>query len=183
VRTKRWISSSIAESQWSTELALYSSADYHVNNLVSPVLFQEALEHVPDNAIVVEIAPHSLLQAVLRRALPATCTMVGLTDKRQPNNFEHLFAMLGRHVPHVLIYSKIRNLSCRYVALTGKTCAGWRATFRLLEENVFHRSPTEAICVTKFALGADSTDVIICAKFYCNNYVHRFSFYIHLYLL
>ncbi len=43
-RTKRWISSSIPESRWNTDLAKYSSAAYHVNNLVSPVLFQEALQ-------------------------------------------------------------------------------------------------------------------------------------------
>jgi len=97
-RTKRWISSSIPESQWETDLALYSSADYHVNNLVSPVLFQEALEHVPDNAILVEIAPHSLLQAVLRRALANTCTVVGLMDKRQPDNLVHLLTSLGKYV-------------------------------------------------------------------------------------
>ena len=97
-RTKRWISSSIPESQWSTELALYSSADYHVNNLVSPVLFQEAVEHVPDNAILIEIAPHCLLQAVLRRALASTCTIVGLMDKRQPDNLIHLLTALGKYV-------------------------------------------------------------------------------------
>jgi len=97
-RTKRWISSSIPQSQWSTELARYSSADYHVNNLLSPVLFQEALQHVPDNAIVIEIAPHCLLQAVLRRAVPSTCSIVGLMDKRQPDNLVHLLTTLGKYV-------------------------------------------------------------------------------------
>ncbi|WAQ95725.1 FAS-like protein [Mya arenaria] len=63
-RTSRWISSSIPEHLWCSELAKYSSADYHVNNLVSPVLFQEALQCVPDNAVVVEIAPHCLLQVL-----------------------------------------------------------------------------------------------------------------------
>ena len=43
-RTKRWISSSIPEERWDSNLAQYSSPDYHVNNLVSPVLFQEALQ-------------------------------------------------------------------------------------------------------------------------------------------
>jgi len=95
-RTKRWISSSIPQSQWSSELARYSSVEYLVNNLVSPVLFQEALQHVPDNAIVIEIAPHPLLQAVLRRALPSTCTIGGLMDKRQPDNLVHLLTSLGK---------------------------------------------------------------------------------------
>lgn len=61
-RSPRWISTSIPQSEWESPLALYSSAEYHVNNLVSPVLFQEGLSLVPDNAVVVEIAPHALLQ-------------------------------------------------------------------------------------------------------------------------
>jgi len=63
---------------------------------MSPVLFKEALEHVPDNAIVVEISPHCLLQAVLRRALASTCTIVGLMDKRQPDNLVHFLTSLGK---------------------------------------------------------------------------------------
>lgn len=62
MRSPRWVSTSIPQSEWDSPLALYSSADYHVNNLVSPVLFQEALSLVPENAVVVEIAPHALLQ-------------------------------------------------------------------------------------------------------------------------
>lgn len=62
LRSSRWISTSIPQSEWESPLAMYSSADYHVNNLVSPVLFHEGLSMVPDNAVVVEIAPHALLQ-------------------------------------------------------------------------------------------------------------------------
>ncbi|KAF1419112.1 Fatty acid synthase, partial [Spheniscus mendiculus] len=63
-RSARWISTSIPESQWQSDLARHSSAEYHVNNLVNPVLFHEGLKHVPDNAVVVEIAPHALLQVL-----------------------------------------------------------------------------------------------------------------------
>ena len=62
------------------------------------MLFQEALQHVPDNAVVVEISPHCLLQAVLRRALAGTCTIVGLVDKRQPNSLVHVLTTLGKYV-------------------------------------------------------------------------------------
>lgn len=61
-RSARWLSTSIPEAQWQSSLARTSSAEYNVNNLVSPVLFQEALWHVPEHAVVVEIAPHALLQ-------------------------------------------------------------------------------------------------------------------------
>lgn len=68
-RSARWLSTSIPEAQWHSSLARTCSAEYHVNNLVSPVLFQEALRHVPDNAVVLEIGPHALLQ--VRAGRPA----------------------------------------------------------------------------------------------------------------
>ncbi|KAK3609643.1 hypothetical protein CHS0354_028847 [Potamilus streckersoni] len=95
-RTSRWISTSIPERDWDSDLAKYCSADYHVNNLVSPVLFQEALCHIPDNAIVIEIAPHCLLQAVLKRSLDKECTIVGLMKKDHPDNLEFFFSSLGK---------------------------------------------------------------------------------------
>lgn len=95
-RSPRWISSSIPEDKWSSDLAVYSSAEYHVNNLVSPVLFQEALQHVPDNAITIEIAPHCLLQAVLKRSLSADCAFVGLMHRSQPSNLDYLLSSLGK---------------------------------------------------------------------------------------
>lgn len=61
-RSARWLSTSIPEAQWQSSLARTSSAEYNVNNLVSPVLFQEALWHVPEHAVLLEIAPHALLQ-------------------------------------------------------------------------------------------------------------------------
>lgn len=66
-RTARWLSTSIPQSDWQLPLALHSSAEYHVNNLVSPVLFHEGLLMVPHNAVVVEIAPHALLQVLSRK--------------------------------------------------------------------------------------------------------------------
>ncbi|CAD6242162.1 GSCOCG00009427001-RA-CDS [Cotesia congregata] len=95
-RTSRWISSSIPESAWGTPLAQLSSPAYHVNNLLSPVLFQEALKHVPENAITVEIAPHCLLQAILRRSLAPTVTNVGLHKKDHSNNLEFFLTNVGK---------------------------------------------------------------------------------------
>lgn len=92
----RWVSSSIPESAWGTPLAQTSSPAYHVNNLLSPVLFQEAIAHVPDNAIVIEIAPHCLLQAILRRSLPSTVTNVGLNKRDHKNNLMFLLTNVGK---------------------------------------------------------------------------------------
>ncbi|KAL1129219.1 hypothetical protein AAG570_013748 [Ranatra chinensis] len=82
-RSKKWISTSIPESGWGSALASHSSAAYHVNNLLSPVLFHESLGHIPPGAVVVEIAPHSLLQAILKRSLSPDSIVVGLTRREE----------------------------------------------------------------------------------------------------
>uniref|UniRef100_A0A8C3WD43 Fatty acid synthase n=1 Tax=Catagonus wagneri TaxID=51154 RepID=A0A8C3WD43_9CETA len=95
-RSKRFLSTSIPEAQWQGSLASTFSAEYSVNNLVSPVLFQEALWHVPEEAVVVEIAPHALLQAVLKRGLKSGCTIVPLMKKDHRDNLEFFLSNVGR---------------------------------------------------------------------------------------
>nr|XP_022904132.1 fatty acid synthase isoform X2 [Onthophagus taurus] len=95
-RSFKWISSSIPEAQWGSPLAQMSSAAYHVNNLLSPVLFHEAIQHIPKDAIVVEIAPHALLQAILKRALGGDSTNIGLVKRGHSNNVQYLLSNLGR---------------------------------------------------------------------------------------
>ncbi|KAM3592126.1 uncharacterized protein V6R79_013180 [Siganus canaliculatus] len=95
-RSARWVSTSIPQSEWDSPLALYSSADYHVNNLVSPVLFQEGLSLVPENAVVVEIAPHALLQAILKRSLKSTCSILPLMKRGHANNLEFFLSNTGK---------------------------------------------------------------------------------------
>lgn len=95
-RSARWLSTSIPEAQWQGSLARTFSAEYNVNNLVSPVLFQEALRHVPEHAVVVEIAPHALLQAVLKRGLKPSCTIVPLMKRDHKNNLEFFLTNVGK---------------------------------------------------------------------------------------
>ncbi|XP_066443807.1 fatty acid synthase isoform X2 [Eleutherodactylus coqui] len=95
-RSHRWISTSIPEAQWQSDLAQFSSAEYHVNNLVSPVLFQEGLQSIPENAVVVEIAPHALLQAILKRSLKPTSTILPLMKRGHSNNLEFFLTNIGK---------------------------------------------------------------------------------------
>ncbi|KAJ3607846.1 hypothetical protein NHX12_024897 [Muraenolepis orangiensis] len=95
-RSARWVSTSIPQKDWASPLAMYSSADYHVNNLVSPVLFQEGLRLVPDNAVVLEIAPHALLQSILKRSLKPTTSIVPLMKRGHANNLEFFLAHVGK---------------------------------------------------------------------------------------
>ncbi|TMW54903.1 hypothetical protein DOY81_000136, partial [Sarcophaga bullata] len=95
-RTSRWISTSIPEAAWGTPVAKQSSAAYHVNNLLSPVLFYEGLQHIPKNAIAIEIAPTGLLQAILKRALGPEATNVSLVKRGHENNVEFLLTNIGK---------------------------------------------------------------------------------------
>ncbi|XP_075135067.1 fatty acid synthase [Leptodactylus fuscus] len=108
-RSHRWISTSIPEAQWQSDLAQLSSAEYHVNNLVSPVLFQEGLQSIPENAVVVEIAPHALLQAILRRSLKPTNTILPLMKKGHSNNLEFFLTNIGK------VYMNGINVQCNNI--------------------------------------------------------------------
>ncbi|XP_076656220.1 fatty acid synthase-like [Halictus rubicundus] len=95
-RTSRWISTSIPTAAWDHPLAQLSSAAYHVNNLLSPVQFKQGLSYVPENAITIEIAPHCLMQAVLRRSLSKSVTNIGLHKRDHKNNLLFLLENLGK---------------------------------------------------------------------------------------
>ncbi|CAJ0579052.1 unnamed protein product, partial [Mesorhabditis spiculigera] len=95
-RSSRWISTSIPEDEWDSELASTCSADYHVNNACSPVLFYEALQKIPPNAVTIELAPHSLMNGILRRSLQKTVSNVGLMKRDVENELEQFLGALGR---------------------------------------------------------------------------------------
>ncbi|KAL3097970.1 hypothetical protein niasHT_027515 [Heterodera trifolii] len=95
-RSSKWVSTSVPEAKWDDELALYCSADYHVNNACSPVLFYEALQKIPPNALTVEIAPHALMQAILRRNLNKMCVNVGLMNNKAEDELKAFLQQLGK---------------------------------------------------------------------------------------
>lgn len=95
-RTSRWLSTSIPESSWSTPIAQQSSPAYHVNNLLSPVLFHEAIQHIPKNAICIEIAPTGLLQAILKRSLGGDAVNLSMIRRGHENNLAFLLQNIGK---------------------------------------------------------------------------------------
>jgi fatty acid synthase, animal type len=97
-RSPRWISSSVPETQWNTSLAFSSSPDYMVNNLCNPVLFQEALQHVPSNAITIEISPHCLLLAILKRSLKDSCMHLSLMKQGSHDHLVYFYTNLGNYI-------------------------------------------------------------------------------------
>lgn len=95
LRSSKWISSSVPFSERQSDLFKYNSAEYHANNFLSTVLFEEACSRLPPDAIVIEIAPHGLLQPIMKRSLP-NAIHVPLTQKDNPNNAAFFLAAMGR---------------------------------------------------------------------------------------
>lgn len=97
LRSSKWISSSVPFDQWDTDLGKYFSVEYLANNFKNPVLLEEALEHVPKNAIIIEIGPHGLLQPIMRRSCP-NAVNVSLARRDSPNNSAFFMDALGQLV-------------------------------------------------------------------------------------
>ncbi|XP_063896661.1 fatty acid synthase-like [Helicoverpa armigera] len=95
LRSERWLSTSVDRDRWHEAAAKYSSAEYHTNNLLRPVLFEETSRLIPNNAVLVEVAPHGLLQAILKRSLPRACRHVPLTRRAHPQPARLLLDALG----------------------------------------------------------------------------------------
>ncbi|CAH2052769.1 unnamed protein product, partial [Iphiclides podalirius] len=94
-RSERWVSTSVPQALWKDSKAQLSSAEYHTNNLLSPVLFEETARLVHPNAIAIEIAPHGLLQAILRRSLKKEVANIALTQRNHEDNVQVLFNAIG----------------------------------------------------------------------------------------
>ncbi|XP_063541437.1 fatty acid synthase-like isoform X1 [Cydia strobilella] len=95
-RSEKWVSTSVPQQFWNDKKAEFSSAEYHTNNLLSPVLFEEASRLIHPNAITIEIAPHGLLQAILRRSLKKDVVNVPLTQKGHEDNVQVFLTALGK---------------------------------------------------------------------------------------
>jgi fatty acid synthase len=98
-RSSKWLSSSVPKSQWERPEAQYSSAFYHTNNLLSPVLFEETSTLLPKDAITIEVAPHGLLQAILKKSMP-NAVHIGLTQRGNKANDQFFLSSLGKIYMH-----------------------------------------------------------------------------------
>lgn len=95
-RSSKWVSTSVTEDKWDNEAAKYCSADYQVNNMFGPVLFYEALQHIPSNAIVIEVSPSGLLSGIIKRSLTPTNTILSLLKRKHENNIDYMVQQLGK---------------------------------------------------------------------------------------
>ncbi|KZC12654.1 Fatty acid synthase [Dufourea novaeangliae] len=100
-RTSKWLSTSVPRNQWSSPEAQLSSAEYHTNNLLNSVLFAETSTMIPKDAITIEIAPHGLLQAILKRSLDPNVTNVPLTQRGHNEIYPPVQFPVSRSTPMI----------------------------------------------------------------------------------
>lgn len=93
-RSNRWISTSFPFESWKQHESKFFSAEYNIKNLLSSVLFEEAMAFLPKNSITIEIAPHALLRSILKSCIPDS-VHVGLTRRNAKDNVLQLFQSLG----------------------------------------------------------------------------------------
>ncbi|XP_012543114.2 fatty acid synthase isoform X2 [Monomorium pharaonis] len=94
-RSSKWISSSIPYTEWFTSASSLSSADYHTRSILSTVLFEQTTQLIPSNAVIVEIAPDSVLQNVLKESLHPKVANIVL-NRRIEQNIEVFLQGIGR---------------------------------------------------------------------------------------
>ncbi|KAJ8950730.1 hypothetical protein NQ318_011221 [Aromia moschata] len=95
-RTSRWVSTSVPEHSKHATWANYNSAEYHRNNFCKPVLFNKIYDQMADNAIVIEIGPHGLLQAILKRELGPNVTNISLVNRASDDNELFFLSSIGK---------------------------------------------------------------------------------------
>ncbi|XP_048505770.1 fatty acid synthase-like [Athalia rosae] len=95
-RSQKWLSTSVPQSNWTSGTAKLCSAEYFVNNLISPVLFEQACYLIPANAITIEVAPHGILQSVLKTSLSKSSINIDLMDRNYRNHVTGLLQSIGK---------------------------------------------------------------------------------------
>lgn len=94
-RTKKWLSTSVPKIDWNKDKAKFCSAEYHTNNLLNSVLFDETFSLIPKNSLTIEVAPHGLLGAILKRSMPSG-VHIPLTNRGNQNNASFFLSALGK---------------------------------------------------------------------------------------
>ncbi|XP_071556237.1 fatty acid synthase-like [Temnothorax nylanderi] len=94
-RSPKWVSTSIPRTEWFTSASKLSSADYHTHSILSTVLFEQTTHLIQSNAVTIEIAPHAVLQHVLKESLRKEVINVVLS-RRTEQNIDIILQGIGR---------------------------------------------------------------------------------------
>ncbi|XP_063987869.1 fatty acid synthase-like [Diachasmimorpha longicaudata] len=92
LKSSKWHRISAPESNWNS---LLSSPEYHSDILLTPVLFDETVGLIPEDAVVIAITPHNFLQDFLQRSLATHWTPVSLIQNGQQDDVEGFLEAVG----------------------------------------------------------------------------------------
>nr|XP_023013626.1 fatty acid synthase-like [Leptinotarsa decemlineata] len=95
-RSARWITTSVPDDEMDEPWTKWNSPEYHYRNYLNPVLFARVYDHIPENALVVEIAPHGLFQSMLKTEFGPDVVNVSLASKWVDENEQFLLSAIGR---------------------------------------------------------------------------------------
>ncbi|XP_067209348.1 fatty acid synthase-like [Linepithema humile] len=84
-RSLKWISTSVPRNEWSNPTSKLCSASYHTRSILNTVLFEQTIHMIPDDAVIIEIAPDSTLQDILKESVHSKVTNIVLTKRNEPN--------------------------------------------------------------------------------------------------
>ena len=93
-QSPKWIVTSIPPNKPQDEPVL-CSAQFHLNSLTNPVFFHEAITKIPQDAVVIEIGPHALLQAILKKSLSPEATLIPLQNWKEDDQAVVFMRALG----------------------------------------------------------------------------------------
>ena len=94
MRSKKWISTSILDEP-KEEALKYASAEYFVNNLISPVYFYDKLKGLPSDAIIVEIGPHGLFRKIINETLESSTYLSLMKKDSNDTNLDNIFSSIA----------------------------------------------------------------------------------------
>ncbi|KAF9795711.1 hypothetical protein SFRURICE_018839 [Spodoptera frugiperda] len=92
-RSERWISSSVPQDKWDEPSAKLCSAEYHTNNLLSPVLFEETSRLIPNDAVLL---PTVCCRPSSSARCHPNCKNIALTRRKHPDNTFLLLEGIGK---------------------------------------------------------------------------------------
>ncbi|XP_067207655.1 fatty acid synthase-like isoform X2 [Linepithema humile] len=94
-RSPKWISTSIPRNEWSNPTSKLCSASYHTHSILNTVLFDQTTHMIPDDAVIIKIAPDSTLQDILKESVHSKVTNIVLTKQNEQNAFNLALQGIG----------------------------------------------------------------------------------------
>ncbi|CAG7826573.1 unnamed protein product [Allacma fusca] len=86
-RSNKWINTTALKKDWESPELKYSSRKYYTNIIRNPVWFYQALQHIPNEAVVIEMSPTCIFAGIVKESLPTAQYFSPILKNGQLNPF------------------------------------------------------------------------------------------------